>query len=213
MDWKGLKENSKIRQFRKKTKNPLRLIKQGKALLPDRTLKEYARRKQLNIPIPTYIENAVKISLRVKTGKNLERYKKSRKRLMVKREREHRRKPTPAEKKLYAALKSIYPGTRLQKGIMCEGGRFYILDIFLPDWNMAVEVDGSSHGTRRDYDKMRDGILAAKGIMTLRFANTTVFDNIDHVLDSIKSEVSIRRRGISFSISNSPHKAELQAPG
>ena len=213
MDWKRLQANSSIRRFKcKKTKNPLRLIKQGKALIPNRTLKEYERRKRLNIAIPAYIEKAVRASQSPKTGANQKHYQKTRQKLMTRREAEHRRKPTAAEKKLYTALKSICPESRLQKGIMLEVGRFYILDIFLPSIKLAIEVDGSSHTGRQGYDKNRDTLLERKGIKTLRFSNGMVFKDIDKVLDAIK-EVSIRRRGISFSKSNSPQKAELQACG
>ena|SRR3990172_5680104 len=213
MQWQKLRDNSTIRRYKKKAVKPLNLIRQGKAVVPDRTLKEYERRKRLGIPIPGYIEKAVQASRNPKTGKNLKHYKKARQRLMNKRESEHRRNPTPAEKALYKGLKVVYPELRLQKGIMLEVGRFYILDLFLPSCKIAIEADGSSHKNNADYDKHRDALLERKGIKTLRFSNDEIFADIQDVVTRIVREVSIRRGGISFSTNNSPHAAELQAHG
>lgn len=65
----------------------------------------------------------------------------------------------------------------------------YILDFYCPSEKLAIEVDGSSHddiGTQQN-DMERDEKLLAMGITVLRIPAIDVRDNIDGVLQEIRS--------------------------
>jgi len=65
----------------------------------------------------------------------------------------------------------------------------YILDFYCPKENLAVELDGQEHftasGSERDF--VRDEYLKTLNIRVLRFENKIVFDNLEGVLEEIKS--------------------------
>ena len=65
----------------------------------------------------------------------------------------------------------------------------YILDFYCPAERLAVELDGQVH--RNDaaelYDYERRLFLNYYGIKVIRFENFLVFDELEYVLDRIKS--------------------------
>ena len=86
--------------------------------------------------------------------------------------------------------------TRL-KGSQLEGRKFrrqysvekYILDFYCPAEKLAVELDGAGHFTIEGsrYDDERELVLKEFGIRTLRYENKLIFNNIESVLEDIKS--------------------------
>jgi very-short-patch-repair endonuclease len=44
----------------------------------------------------------------------------------------------------------------------------YAIDIWLPEWHLAVEVDGPGHSYHAARDRRRDERLLARGVPTLR---------------------------------------------
>ena len=90
---------------------------------------------------------------------------------------------TPAEATLWRALKERGAGGlkfRRQQGI----GPF-ILDFYCPERRLCVELDGSSHNYRYDYDEQRTAFLRKQGIRVLRFSNEQVFSSIQGVVAEI----------------------------
>ena len=80
---------------------------------------------------------------------------------------------TPAEATLWRALKGRGAGGlkfRRQQGIGP-----YVLDFYCPERRLCVEVDGSSHDYRYEYDEQRTQFLAEQGIRVVRFRNEQVF--------------------------------------
>ena len=75
-----------------------------------------------------------------------------------------------------------------------EGHRFriqhpihrYILDFYCHEKKLAIEIDGDIHKIRKDNDEYRDEYLKSAGIMTIRFKNEDVINNIDYVLSEIR---------------------------
>jgi very-short-patch-repair endonuclease len=93
------------------------------------------------------------------------------------------------------------PELRLWKGLRrprAEGRHFrrqtpfrgYFLDFVCHRSRMVIEVDGQSHEYRADHDRTRDAVLLREGCRTLRFTNEAVRDQIDWVMDRIRTELA-----------------------
>ena len=90
---------------------------------------------------------------------------------------------TPAEALLWRALKGRGVGGlkfRRQQGI----GPF-VLDFYCPEARLCVELDGSAHDYRYDYDERRTAYLAQQGIRVIRFTNDQVFTCLEGVVAQI----------------------------
>ena len=98
-----------------------------------------------------------------------------------------RNNPTKAETMLWKALKKS----------QLEGRKFrrqhsvfnYILDFYCPQEKLAIELDGNVHDNmvNEAYDFKRDKELEELGIKVLRFKNHLIFEQLDMVLEAIKS--------------------------
>lgn len=61
--------------------------------------------------------------------------------------------------------------------IVQNGDRFVLLDVWLPKWNLAIELDGSAHRHQEQYDYERSMWLArTHGMKVVRFQNADVFN-------------------------------------
>ena len=95
---------------------------------------------------------------------------------------------TPAEAMLWRALKGRGAGGmkfRRQQGI----GPF-ILDFYCPEHMLGIELDGSSHDYKYEYDEERTEYLRRQGIRLLRFSNQQVFSSLQGVLGEIMRAAS-----------------------
>jgi very-short-patch-repair endonuclease len=102
-----------------------------------------------------------------------------------------RNESTPAERKLWSALKQSNLGGykfRRQHSV----GR-YIVDFYCPAQRLAIELDGDSHFTDEamEYDRERTAFLNALNIRVLRFMNTDVHENLDAVYERILEELKV----------------------
>lgn len=107
--------------------------------------------------------------------------------------RAQRRQLTPAEAKLWSALRS--------DGV--EGASFrkqhpigpYTLDFYCPALNLAIEVDGDTHATNSGAarDHQRTAYLASKGVETARFPNRDVLNALDGVVATIAGIIRAKR--------------------
>lgn len=61
----------------------------------------------------------------------------------------------------------------------------YVLDFFVFEAMLCVEVDGEQHGLRADRDLQRDRFLADRGIETLRIPSLEVFGDVEVALAKI----------------------------
>ena len=97
---------------------------------------------------------------------------------------------TPAEDYLWRALKSKQlNGLRFRS--QHPVGNF-ILDFYCASCKLVVEVDGSIHDDRQDYDLERTKVLETYGYFVLRFTNDEVLGNIDIVLAKIAEAAEAR---------------------
>lgn len=61
-----------------------------------------------------------------------------------------------------------------------------ILDFYLPDYNLCIEVDDPSHEKKIKRDRLRTERLAGLGIKTIRFTNSQVDSQIERVMSRIQ---------------------------
>ena len=94
-----------------------------------------------------------------------------------------RQNMTPAEATLWQWLKGRGAGGwkfRRQQGIGP-----YVLDFYCPELRLCVELDGSSHDFKYEYDEERTKYLNEQGIQVIRFPNELVWMNPDGIIAEI----------------------------
>ena len=94
-----------------------------------------------------------------------------------------RRSMTLAEAALWRALRGRGAGGykfRRQQGIGP-----YVLDFYCPELRLCVELDGSSHNYRFEYDEQRTAFLNEQGIRVVRFSNEQVWASVDGIVAEI----------------------------
>lgn len=64
----------------------------------------------------------------------------------------------------------------------------YIVDFVSFSKRIIIEVDGGQHASKKRADMERDKFFADNGFRVLRFWNSDVLDNIDGVMQIIRSE-------------------------
>ena len=113
--------------------------------------------------------------------------------------KELRSHATPAEAVLWKML----------KGRNADGMKFrrqqgigpYVLDFYCPELRLCVELDGSSHDYKYEYDEQRTEFLQNQGIRVLRFSNEQVWQGLDSVVDEIVRVGRLIRDDADFSLS------------
>ena len=108
--------------------------------------------------------------------------------------RELRKNMTPAEATLWQQLKAGHlDGTHWRRQYSVDR---YILDFYCPIYKLCIELDGQDHytmqGDTRDHD--RSIFLNSKGIEVIRFENKDIWENIEQVLETIKSNLQDRKK-------------------
>lgn len=101
------------------------------------------------------------------------------------RARELRKVMTPAEVRLWLALRQLRPqGFHFRRQVPRAGN---ILDFACLPAKLAVEVDGQQHGLDpfQARDRVRDATLERLGFHTLRFWNHEIMTNRDGVVETI----------------------------
>lgn len=74
-----------------------------------------------------------------------------------------------SENKFEKLLKSASLPYEREKIIFVSAERYFMADFYIAGWRIALEVDGSSHDGREDYDQYRDDKMLSVGIQTVRF--------------------------------------------
>jgi len=95
---------------------------------------------------------------------------------------------------------------KLKKKAICQyyvksGTHQYFIDIYIKDYKVAIEIDGSSHSKRQEKDKERDFILKKKGIKTLRISNSECYDRIivQSLYEAIKDSKNKKKEKVVLS--------------
>ncbi|MBK2268314.1 endonuclease domain-containing protein [Francisella philomiragia] len=65
----------------------------------------------------------------------------------------------------------------------------YIVDFFCPSLKTIVEIDGSSHNNKQEYDFIRQTYLEGLGLKFIRILDKDVKNNIDGVIIYLKDKL------------------------
>jgi very-short-patch-repair endonuclease len=66
----------------------------------------------------------------------------------------------------------------------------FIVDFFAPEIGLVVELDGSSHDGKTEYDKEREVYLLSLGLKVIHFTAKDVLQKLDYVVESLNSQVA-----------------------
>ena len=101
------------------------------------------------------------------------------------RRKELRATMTPAEIRLWQALKQRQPNNLKFRRQHSMGP--FIVDFYCPSANLVVELDGSSHDSEEAWrhDERRTAYLESLGLKVTRFENQDVMNNLEGVLAEI----------------------------
>ena len=94
-----------------------------------------------------------------------------------------RRNMTPAEKKLWQALKSKKLGGLKVRAQHPVGP--FTLDFYCPACKLVVELDGGVHEGQAEYDEARTRRLNEYNYRVIRFCNEDVLEDLPSVLEQI----------------------------
>jgi very-short-patch-repair endonuclease len=99
---------------------------------------------------------------------------------------------TPEEKKLWKYLrrKSV-SGIKFRRQHIING---YIVDFYVPEAKLVIEIDGGNHKKTKGYDRLRDKALRNRGCMVLRFWNREINLNIRYVTEKIRKVLTNRAK-------------------
>ncbi len=127
--------------------------------------------------------------------------------ILLERAKEMRKKPTPAEDKLWQALrrKNLDVKFRRQHPVYK-----YIVDFICLEKNLIIEVDGKIHDYQLDKDAQRTLELEQKkGFTVIRFTNDEIISNIQAVLKKIEDVLSSLSKGEGRGGDNHPYQIEV----
>ncbi len=91
-----------------------------------------------------------------------------------------RNAPTKPEAVLWSRLRGSQLGFKFRRQTVMGS---YIVDFFCPAIGLIVELDGRTHNGEADV--MRDAALAKNGFKVLRFNNSEISADIEHVVRTI----------------------------
>jgi very-short-patch-repair endonuclease len=104
-----------------------------------------------------------------------------------------RRHPTPSERILWEALRKRQLGVKVRRQVILANT---IVDFYVPEAKLAIEVDGGAHRGREAYDAQRDKYLAVHGVRTLRVKAWRVERRLHEVLATLRDALAVSVRPI-----------------
>ncbi|HUA35106.1 MAG TPA: endonuclease domain-containing protein [Candidatus Binataceae bacterium] len=116
-----------------------------------------------------------------------------------------RRRMTPQEQKLWAALRrNALNGLHFcRQQVIAD----FIVDFYYDAARLVLELDSASHDLHAQRDRRRDFTLKSLGIRVLRIPNESIERDFDSIVDWIESEATKRKSGIQ------PNPQPLPASG
>lgn len=68
----------------------------------------------------------------------------------------------------------------------------YIVDFFCADCGVVIEIDGSSHDNKADYDNERNAFIEGLGLTVIHINAQDVLTNLDCVMEMLFSHPALR---------------------
>jgi very-short-patch-repair endonuclease len=65
----------------------------------------------------------------------------------------------------------------------------FIVDFLCQERNTVIEIDGSSHDDKREYDTERDAFLIGLGLQVVRVSAEDVLNNITSVIKTLEEKL------------------------
>ncbi len=65
----------------------------------------------------------------------------------------------------------------------------YIVDFYCANLNLVVEIDGSSHDSKSEYDEERDAYLTGLGLQVIHFSDKDVLQTTNKIIEYLKQTV------------------------
>jgi very-short-patch-repair endonuclease len=92
---------------------------------------------------------------------------------------------TPAERKVWAAVRNRGLGYKIRRQHPISR---FIADFYCAEAKLVIEIDGDYHAepAQAEYDAARTAWLEAHGHHVIRFSNREVYENFDGVLEAIR---------------------------
>jgi len=95
-----------------------------------------------------------------------------------------RKRPTDAEQLLWKQLRlKQLEGLKFRRQQPIDN---YIVDFFCPRLNLAIEIDGATHGEKIGYDENRQKNLEKLGLKFLRYSERQIRENLWAVIEDIE---------------------------
>jgi len=68
----------------------------------------------------------------------------------------------------------------------------YIVDFFCGNCNVVIEIDGSTHNDKIEYDKERNAFLEGLGLMVIHIAAVDILQHLDDVMKMLENHPALR---------------------
>ena len=106
---------------------------------------------------------------------------------LKKRARELRNRSTFSEKLLWSKIRRNSLGVEFHRQVPIGD---YIVDFYCHELMLAIEVDGTSHDEKLEYDKLRQRKLERLGVIMIRFDNKHINKHMMEVLRILADVIS-----------------------
>jgi len=127
--------------------------------------------------------------------------------ILLDRAKEMRKNPTPAEDKLWQALRRKNLDTKFRRQHPVYK---YIVDFICLEKKLIIEVDGKIHDYQLDKDAQRTLELEQKkGFTVIRFTNEEVISNLETVIKKIEDVLGSLSTGEGWGGDNHPYQIEV----
>ncbi len=117
--------------------------------------------------------------------------------LLINEAKRMRKEPTETENMLWQELRNRNLDDKFRRQHLIDD---FIVDFVCLSKKLVVEVDGGYHTTveQKEYDEKRTIVLNKRGFKVIRFTNEEVLNNLQNVLQKIKSELEAIPAPLSF---------------
>lgn len=99
-----------------------------------------------------------------------------------------RRQQTIEEEILWEELRNSKLGLRFRRQY---GVSEYVVDFYCPKYKLAIEIDGSAHKGREEYDKLRTEYMKSLRIKIIRFWGGQIRNDLNSVLEVVRLNLTL----------------------